>query len=429
MKAFVYVAFAAVFIAVGACTCAPALEGTTCDVGEPCPADARLAKGVCTHCGGPGELCCPGNSCPSRSALGEALSCANDLCVVKNVQAPSGCGGPQQQCCKRRFGGKEPEHLEIVHGVCQPGMTCDQGSCKDECGVAGKPCCDHDACGVGLACTNGVCANCGVVGGCEQVLCRDEQCASDNGAGCVDLGAEEGRYERYCVGDAMSSCGSAGDACCPGNRCTGEGACCVAGTCVAEGDSCGVLGQCKAGGCVAEACGGVDQPCCKPGAGSLPFCTTGTCDAARQKCVACGAPGLPCCDGNVCTKGGCCDHNTNTCIAEQAQCGNGAKCEAGHCGCCGGQLQPQCAKGVGCTAALAFAEDTVCKPCGLKGGPCCPGGQDDYCLPNYACAWSPDGTQGTCVDCGSYGQRCCNGRFCDSGYHCDVQVGTVCLPD
>jgi hypothetical protein len=105
----------------------------------------------------------------------------------------------------------------------------------------------------------------------------------------------------------VSTCGAAGQPCCPGNGCAGGG-CCVSGLCVANGTACRTDATCLQGSC--GGCGALlplPQACCEPR----------TCTASRAVCLgpgggtcqACGAAGQSCCGDGFCESGFTCDKN------------------------------------------------------------------------------------------------------------------------
>jgi len=140
------------------------------------------------------------------------------------------------------------------------------------------------------------------------------------------------------------------------------------------------------------------------------------CDPDTNNCLACGGPGQPCCDGNNCDGGGCCDHNTDTCVGEGNNCSNNqGTCSAGSCqgGSCGALGQECCNNGVSCTADFTDCTNDTCSPCGGLGQRCCDGVGGRYCGSPYACE------NNTCKTCGGLGELCCPGDVCDGSFTCN----------
>ena len=98
--------------------------------------------------------------------------------------------------------------------------------------------------------------------------------------------------------DTALTCGGAGLACCPGNRCI-LGGCCENGTCTPYGDQCTLApGQsCFMSACSRE-CGGLGMKCCAQQNCTYPL---SVCDGVGSgTCVACGNMGQPCCRNSHC---------------------------------------------------------------------------------------------------------------------------------
>ena len=152
-----------------------------------------------------------------------------------------------------------------------------------------------------------------------------------------------------------STCGTAGDNCCPGSVCE-NGGCCIASnngnTCVAAGSACtNVGGTCTAGACAGldggASCGGNSEECClrTSGGGNTRMCTAGnlTCETgdASARCVTCGALNQPCCGTN----------NNRECTAANTECTGDNGNNTGTCTACGHAGETCCA-GQTCTGTL-----------------------------------------------------------------------------
>lgn len=103
------------------------------------------------------------------------------------------------------------------------------------------------------------------------------------------------------------TCGTAGQACCPGNVCTGGG-CCMSGLCVANGTACRSDATCLDGSC--GGCGALlptPQACCESRVctASRAVCA----GATGGSCQPCGAGGQSCCADGFCQPGATCDKN------------------------------------------------------------------------------------------------------------------------
>jgi len=80
----------------GTCVCATPLCNGTC-----CASDETCKKGVCTACGGDGEVCCSGSVCNG------GFACKKGTCLA--------CGGVGQPCCDG--------------STCNGALACKKGSC------------------------------------------------------------------------------------------------------------------------------------------------------------------------------------------------------------------------------------------------------------------------------------------------------------
>ena len=157
------------------------------------------------------------------------------------------------------------------------------------------------------------------------------------------------------VSDAMSgTCGTTGNACCPGEQCENTGLSCVGGVC--------------------SACGTAGEPCCGTSCNAGASCIA---VGATSLCAACGQPGQVCCttmpacaNGDTCTVRGSLSYCINissgttgqpgdrcasTCVSPSNACyGPPQDGPASTCVVCGGLANPccgtTCGTGLSCTA-------------------------------------------------------------------------------
>ena len=180
---------------------------------------------------------------------------------------------------------------------------------------------------------------------------------------CIPSGAN-GSAGQVCNNGAFVACGGSGQTCCASSTCTAAGACCANNLCIVSGTTCGgaLASTCVNGSC--GTCGAAGQDCCRDANGQRTLCTaSGLACGQNQKCVACGGAGEECCAGNACGAGGCCDNNTNLCIASGGACSsNTGTCSGGGCqgGTCGKLGQPACSGDVACTAPFTIRGNGVC---------------------------------------------------------------------
>ncbi len=198
-----------------------------------CPGDACGAGGCCVDqiCVGAGQSCghslgaCSGGSCGSCGALGQPCCpeyLSNDCSAVPDAGACAGCtqvgtmcsnetgggtciacGAPGQECCTYACLGQYSTCLSFTDDAGKY-----ESSCSLECGGAGQPCCQNDACkddGCCLAgpagpvcavsptcgCTAGQCTTCGVQGlaCCQGGTCQVDQgqCSGVDGGTCAQM--------------------------------------------------------------------------------------------------------------------------------------------------------------------------------------------------------------------------------------------------
>jgi hypothetical protein len=331
---------------------------------------------------------------------------------------------------------------------CIPGLVCDgavvlgrpHGTCR-VCGSPGAPCCQGGVCNLGAACTpNNVCLTCGQAG---QPCCPGGVCGANTTCTALNV----------CV-----PCGGAGQRCCGNATCDAGSTCDQATTpplCIADCDSCrrcigdpqGFAAPCAGPGngqCRALAvpfCGGRDQPCCRPGDGTVngsdgcnsnPRAATeasicqrviGSCPAAGSTwaCRACGQNGEQCCPGFSCETGYICANQGDAfaCIPNTP---------------CGGYGEPCCMNDQPCGARLACISlgagaPRSCQPCGGPAQACCGSvGADNACFadPNFnlVCAISPlPNDNPSCQLCGGANQPCCLNAgvaTCVAGFTCQA---------
>jgi hypothetical protein len=178
----------------GVCVCDPTqcsggcCNGTTCEVN---PGDAGLCgiggnvcqpiqSGMCPHCGGYAETCCPGTGCtpPLSCEAGEAgkalcVGCTPS-CVAKLCGQDDGCGHPcfsdGPNASPQAIACPIGEHCGVASGAVA--CVCDSTSCAEGCCVGGA-CVNGNVgnpalCGIG----GGQCIACGAGQICSGGLCQ-----------------------------------------------------------------------------------------------------------------------------------------------------------------------------------------------------------------------------------------------------------------
>ena len=209
----------------------PLLALAACGSDKPPPTPGVTAPagdgGPTTPCGGPGQPCCPANTCEGRRLLRAGVRRRRhprlhrgrrDLRRAAARPAPATtaacatvagapCGLTGQPCCGLNATGGG--------GFCSgDSARCTMGTCL-ACGGAGQLCCqggDAYACSRGLQCLdNGMDApdTCGECGGPNQRCCADDECSS--GLTCAGGGAG--------VPDMCLACGGTGQPCCDNDTC------------------------------------------------------------------------------------------------------------------------------------------------------------------------------------------------------------------
>ena len=127
-------------------TCAGVVTGpcgaageNCCQPGNTCQSDLRCnAQGKCRRpCGMAGEACCDANP-----------RCQSPLVCNANSICRQPCGGSGQSCCRD---GSPP---------CGSGLSCSASGACIACGGNNQPCCAN-GCGGGLGCFSGTCRPCG----------------------------------------------------------------------------------------------------------------------------------------------------------------------------------------------------------------------------------------------------------------------------
>ena len=344
-------------------------------------------------CGYEGAPCClwPVPECQS------GLACAAGENVCRR------CGGKDQPCCA-----SGPQ--------CSGVLTCEQGTCRQTCGVSGLPCCGRTQTGgrwtgtcIDSECdeTSGLCGPCGLAG---------QSC-------CGSGGSQSGTCNSfsYCTScsthpllGCCASCGSVGARCCPasapspclsGAQCGSSGWCeecgrSIDGPCCPD-HSCPTTDINQARVCVADTCqycGWVGQFCCVGGS-----CAGGiaACNFATNRCESCGGLGQLCCDG-------------------VSPCGSGLVCDGGRCGPPCGQTGQPCCSGRLCTTMDVCDASNICvQSCGRSGEPCCVG---------RVCTNATDACDAAnvCSACGGPGQPCCANKRCNAGSGCFADVCQSC---
>eukprot|EP00892_Ulva_mutabilis_P007136 jgi/Ulvmu1/4795/UM020_0080.1 len=373
-----------------------------CCSGDTCDGINACNFGVCTSlqdpgsCAQPGDVCCDGSICQ-----GQFLTCDTDeesmfenLCIR--------CGGEGQPCCMDSEGvACSGSNMECSDGVCivVPG-PCDQ---------IGKACCYNSASEVNycssdmdrLTCnllTEGDSpAQCETCGGATQPCCFPSStdatvatsydlatafpaCHSEAQACMLDAGSAD--YFGMCT-----DCGqNEGDPCCWTQRSSLESS--VQNTTMDV-----MIPRCPAAGLACQEFLATDELTFQD-ARNFYRCVPEVPDTLGQPRAspgACGSFGQPCCNtGDLATR-----------------CGSGLACnlDSSRCEECGQQDQLCCAPmvpemnegvcdpGMGCTNYIREVVDRKCKPCGVKGAPCCWDLQNGYtCHQELRCAGSVGGT-------------------------------------
>eukprot|EP00892_Ulva_mutabilis_P010419 jgi/Ulvmu1/774/UM010_0148.1 len=274
------------------------------------------------------------------------------------------------------------------------------------CGERGQPCCagatNDDFCttnapfsGTPLRCSSddgrGTCESCGGDGEpcCQRSPFDTPSCARGN----------------RCAAGACKACGERGEPCCAGS--TNKDFCAASDRVTGNLRCSDARGN---GTCVS--CGGFGEPCCQVLPTDAPWCARGNrCDTGV--CRVCGERGEPCCTGRSSADFCFATSNSNLLRCSDAR-GNGT------CVSCGGDGEPCCQRLATDTPSCASGYRCTpegCIACGERGEPCCEGSSNrEFCsavtLSNPLVCSSSSGN-GTCMECGGAGQRCCQPRPTD----------------
>ncbi len=315
---------------IGPCTDKP--DGTPCDDGDPCTADACKA-GLCSS--GPNTCACKTNDdCVAKEdgdLCNGTLYCdkatAPFVCKVNPITVVK-CQAPANQCltvaCNANTG------------------KCDQAPKSD-----GTPCEDTLPCTQGDVCAAGTCK------GGENTCCTSNaDCAKFNGA---DLCAGSwfcNKASKICQVNPVTVvvCPVVDNTACSKNTCDSKtGKCAMVAvadkTACNDGNPCTAGDACEKGNCTASAntctCQN-DAECASKDDGDLcngvPFCNkaTGTCVPNPATVVVCQTAGDGPCEVNTCvpTTGKCAPvplPDGATCEADGSKCTAGDTCKAGAC--------------------------------------------------------------------------------------------------
>jgi hypothetical protein len=341
------------------------------------------------ECGALGAACvdCTGQSCDGRTCVGPKCGpgncngcCAGERCVTGLEGTACGLKGmqctnclAQNQVCAAVVPGQPGGVCEGMascsplncNGCCD-GNTCDPGTDKTACGLAGQPCQNCQTLGGGSTCDL-------VPGG--GGVCRPPRCGPDNCMGCC-LG------DTCLNGNDMKACGIKGAQC---QLCGGDTVC-MGGTCQGACDPTNCAGCCVNGVCAigtqSTACGTMGQTCQNCAANGGQACVGGSCQ------VVCGPMNCTgCCQNNVCVGG-----------KLDAECGiAGQKCQ-------------DCTLQMGdiCKAGSCVPPPPPCDPaaCAARSG---------CCDPQLGCVFGATDDR-----CGSSGQACINCKAMMST--CDTAV-------
>jgi hypothetical protein len=290
----------------GACTQAPAIDGTPCDDGDPCTSGDACAAGACVAGATFVCACAVDADCESvedGDRCNGTLVCAAHACVVDAATVvtcdASGDTTCQKTVCERATGAcvalavHETDACEpddrcattgtCAAGVCQPTafVTCDDGNaCTDDACDPLSGTCTFAPVGVDVACDDG--DACTTVDHCngEAACVGAEPVACDDANPCTHDLCKPSTGE--CVFAALTD----GAPCDDGDPCTGVDLC--------------VTGACAAGQVVPGCCHATDE-CAPPGACRDVVCGPAhTCDVTVQP-DCCGNGTVE--DGEICEPG------------------------------------------------------------------------------------------------------------------------------
>ncbi|MCO4763354.1 MAG: SMP-30/gluconolactonase/LRE family protein [Myxococcales bacterium] len=288
----------------GACTTAPAGNGSACDDGDKCTSNDTCKAGQCagttTDCDDKNpcttNACKPAEGCtstPNTAACDDGDACTDkDACAAGKCTAgtPKICDDSKpctKDSCDKAAGACKHDGAAMKGQVCSDGSKCtltdtcdDQGKCLP--GKA-KPCSD------GKPCTEDNCD--GATGACKHPLAKSGT-VCDDGSYCTIGDSCDGKGE--CQSGKPVPCSD-------NNPCTVDGCDGKTGKCkfqnfpdgVAcnDGDPCTVGDACKAAKCAS----GMPKAC-----NDGNVCTLNACDKNSGNCTTKSLTG-PCSDSNACT--------------------------------------------------------------------------------------------------------------------------------
>lgn len=336
-------------------------------------------------CVGCDPACAEGEICVDGACEVCTPDCAGALC------GSDGCGGSCGECAG-----------ECVAGLCHAGPGCE---------VADIPTCDGCSCEECVCAADDFCCNTA-----WDSLCVDRCIAECGGCPIIESCGNETCEDIENCGNCPADCGCAeGDVCSAGECCTPW---CGGKNCGDDGCG-GDCGECVDSICMDGVCAG------HQGCGPLDGPTCGGCEC--EECVCEMDP--YCCDtawDTACVSE--CTIDCGSCIAPEAECGNGF-CELGEdCGACADDCT--CAPGWICEEAVCV-ESGECVPacdakdCGDDGceGSCGECEEGFACDPDGLCAeeicepdctdknCGSDGCEGSCGDCAE-GELCSEDGLC-----------------
>jgi hypothetical protein len=400
-----------------------ALEGAACDDGNPCTAGDACRAGLCVA----EPVSCAQFDTPC--SVGRCDVAAGG-CVVEH--RPDGARCDDRDACT--VGDACTEGLcagaardctgldgECVTGACDPV----DGACRATPRADGAPCTDGEPCTGPDVCTNGACGGPAVA--CEAGPCEVGLCDPESGA-CRIVPAEDG-----VPCDDADAC-TESDACAAGacsgrpRSCAAFDGACVVGVCAPEDGACRAVPRPDATPCddgslctVDEACQGGQclgtQPDCSDLDGT---CRQGACDPATGACIVRPVDeGVACDDGDACTSTDRCTEGR--CLGEAVDCARlGSLCARGRCDAASGEcVTDPVNEGAACDDGNGCTAGDVC-----SGGACGGIGLDCSHL-NGPCTVGQCDASGECVAVPRL-----DGTVCDTGDLCD-EPGTcaagVCI--
>jgi hypothetical protein len=429
----------------GACTTQPASNGTACDDGNACTQGDTCQNGACTAgtpvtCGATGQ-CQTGGVCDPRTGACSAAPAPNgtacndgNACTQSDTCQNGVCVGANPVTCN-------------ANDPCQVGGSCDPttGACTTRPAADGTACNDGNACTRSDTCQAGRCVGanpvtcsatdpCQVGGSCDPTTgaCTTRPAADgtacNDGNGCTQTDScQAGR----CVGASPVTC-TASDQCHTAGTCNPSTGQCSnplapAGTACNDGNACTQTDSCQNGACV----GGNPVTCNS----NDPCQVGGTCDPATGSCsTRPAADGTACNDSNACTRsdscqaGRCVGSNPVTCSSSDP-CQVGGSCDPTT-GQCSTQPAPNgtaCSDNNACTRAdscqngrCVGSDPVVCS----ASDQCRAAGTCDPSTGTCNSSPSPDGT--ACTVGGQCGENGCTPGVCMTG-NCIVPASCLAL--